>query len=115
MSNSNTTARCIHCNEPLSPKHTEPCPNCGRRGKHVSVVINETVTITDTVKRVLTREYEVRHNLWFGLTLVATVSGAVIAGSFDATTGMIISLIFGALSFWFGKRAWTRVKEIDRS
>ena len=45
--NSSDHTKCIHCDTPLDPPDKQPCPNCGRTGRKIHMVVEDTVNIRD--------------------------------------------------------------------
>jgi len=77
-------------------------------------IIEPPISVKDKIFRTLKHEYEEAHWGWLIATVGLTVIGAVLSAFFDPLTGITLSLIFGGLSIWYGKHAFTRYKIIDR-
>lgn len=99
MSNNSMTARCSHCDNPCDPNDTSPCQKCGKIGRNVSIVINETLTLSEKIRVSRTSEYYERHPKTTGalitIWLCSTVMGYFIGDMFGALIGGLI----GAIAF----------------
>jgi hypothetical protein len=74
------------------------------------------IAVHDVVHRVHTHKSEKRKKVPLSITIGLTVIGALIAAIPDTKwIGVVISLVFGALSFYTGKHAFEKETTIDRA
>lgn len=111
-----TTAKCRHCGHPLDPKHTGPCPNCGKFGKDVSVVIQETINISESVSVTHTKakEFIKKHPKWTALSIGLFIITGPISYLIEGVPGLVISIILGGIGYAIGPLSYYRIKETDR-
>jgi len=77
-------------------------------------IIEDPITISDKISRVLKQHFTKTHWSWLITSVCLTVSGSVISAFFDPSLGITTSLIFGGLSIIYGKFAFTQHTVIDR-
>lgn len=110
MTQTQSSAFCLNCREPLSETHTGPCPKCGHIGKQINLIVNEKVEISEhiTIDQKGTRreEHPKLNALLIGILIVSPIVGYFI----NPVLGVISGLIFGGASFVLGQYAVTKVK-----
>ncbi len=108
-----TTARCRHCGTELEPTHTDPCPNCGKIGKHVSVVVNETIHISEEVSAIKTHEFYAK-NLKITVFLVLMFVISPVLGFFlGGVIGLVVGFILGGLGFVLSPHAILKIRTVE--
>jgi hypothetical protein len=105
--------RCKGCKRILNGPNEKPCSKCGSSLREIITVKNETVRIKEKLRREM--ETEKRNYHGFILTLIVTISAPFITAYLDRTTGIIVGISFGLLSFRLGKRAYTIIRRIYES
>jgi hypothetical protein len=96
----------------LPKNHTGPCPKCGKVGREISVVLIDTIKVTDSVRWQTRREYYQKNPkvlaVVIGITVVSPFLGFVFAG----WLGVVVGLVLGGIAYWIGPRASTKIIEI---
>lgn len=114
MTEISSKVECIHCGAVLPDEHASPCPECGQKGRKISVNITENVYETDRLAWEMRREFYEKKPLALaaviGITFSAPFLGLVLVG----WVGVIIGLALGAAAYWIGPFAITKVREIER-
>lgn len=105
------TKTCKWCGASLSPAHTGPCPKCGEKGKKMVLVIDETITIKESVSRI--REFYKKNPKILGLVIAITVASLLGGWFLSGLLGLGIGIILAVLSFIVPPRV-TKVREIER-
>lgn len=110
-----TTAKCRHCGQPLDPKHTGPCPKCGKVGKDVNVVLQERVDISESISVTHTRakEFIKKHPKWTALSIGLLIITGLIGYLIDGVPGLVVSFILGGVGYAIGPLAQYRIKETE--
>jgi hypothetical protein len=104
--------KCSTCKKELK-QGEQPCPYCGHIGRDISVVVNETIGITENlVTATDTKEYNFP---WLLATIAVTISSPVITAYLDQQIGIIVGIASGGLAFWLGTRAYMQIKRITQS
>ena len=106
------TARCDHCGRFLPETHTGPCPNCGKSGKTITVTVQDRIQISDTVHHTSIREYYEKNTLMLTIVVGITVFSSFLGLFLGGVPGVFAGLLLGAVSFFLGPRAETKVREI---
>lgn len=123
---------CSNCAHDLSSEpRGEPCPRCGHPHRTYGVVQNATATgtasMSKTVGKTLSvvskgvpsleatweewQELRKRHPVWTAVQVGITFGPPVVGYFVDKTTGMLVGLLTGALSWWVGPKAVRTVPE----
>jgi len=111
----NVRAICKWCGINLSPSHIGPCPNCGKEGKNVSVVLNENIRLKDSLNIERRRQFLESNPKIKWLTFVLTLSSSLITLiNLPTVLGILISLVLGMISWILGPFVITRIREIIR-
>jgi len=104
--------RCVHCRASLPRDHSGPCPKCGKEGREIVVVANDTIQVSDSARWQTRREYYQKNTkvlaVVIGITVVSPFVGLIIVGWF----GVIVGLILGGIAYWIGPWASTKIVEI---
>lgn len=110
MAEPTVTAMCSGCGNRLPPNHTGTCPNCGKEGKAVSVVLAENVRVTARCQS--TREFYEKNPTALWVVVILTVVSPMIGYFVTGLAGVLVGLILGVLSYYVGAIAVTKVREI---
>lgn len=107
---------CKHCKAELPISHDGPCPECGGTGKNAILNAQSGVLSISgtTAKLTRIREYYEKKPLALGALIMIGVGAPILGHYVAGLPGVIVGLLFSALSFSIGLRAITRVKEINR-
>lgn len=112
MTTVSQSTKCSGCGELLPEGFTKPCPKCGDTRKTHDVSIQETLTVTDSMSWQHIHEYYERHPILLPIVICITLGspflGLFLAGLF----GVIVGLVIGAITFFLGLRAVTKVRVI---
>ncbi|RLI01199.1 hypothetical protein DRO38_05440 [Candidatus Bathyarchaeota archaeon] len=102
---------CTHCGTPLSKDHAGPCPSCGKEGREIIAIINEVITISDSMRWQTRREfYEKNPKILIAVILITVISSFL--GLFlGGPVGVVIGLALGTITFFISPRAFTKVVE----
>lgn len=101
---------CNHCGKELDPSHTGPCPECGKSGKTMKVVVNEKIVIKTGLKiQAEGTKIEKKPKLII-LFIVVWIISSIIGSLMSFPIGFVIGLIAGGLVFAFGPVAIIKVK-----
>jgi hypothetical protein len=107
---------CRHCNTELPINYGGPCPECGGRGREINLEIknskHRTISLTASLIRV--RESYERNPRALAIVILVGICSPILGLYVAGLSGVILGLLFSALSFSVGLRAITKVKEIDR-
>ena len=106
------TARCKHCGRFLPETHTGPCPNCGKTGKITTVTIQDRIQISDSVHYTSIKEYYEKNTLMFIIVIGITIFSSFLGLFLGGVLGVFAGLLLGAVSFFLGPKAETKVREI---
>ncbi len=114
MTVTTSKVECAHCGAVLPNGQTSPCPECGEKGRNISVGVAEEINIAGHVTWEKRREFYEKQP-WalatvIAITLCAPFLGLVLVG----WIGVLVGLVLGALSYWIGPLAITKVREIER-
>lgn len=111
MTKTNQKIICTHCGTPLSKDHAGPCPSCGKEGREIIAIINEVITISDSMRWQTRREfYEKNPKILIAVILITVISpflGLFLGGP----VGVVIGLALGTITFFISPRAITKVVE----
>lgn len=89
--------KCSHCNAELEDGHTGPCPVCGKKGKKISVTVQDGIKVTNRL--VVKHSWMERH--WKAILLsVGLVIFTGVIGLFH-WLGTGIGIIIGLVGIWF--------------
>ncbi|MDQ3969434.1 MAG: hypothetical protein M3275_13705 [Thermoproteota archaeon] len=93
----------------------QPCPNCGKTGFELIKQKDENIRIEE--KLIAEIATEKRNYPWFIITVIVTMSAPFITAipNLHPIVGIAVGLGFGALSLWFGKKAYILIKRIYQS
>jgi len=108
-----TTAQCQHCGMELEPTHIDPCPNCGKQGKNVQVVLNEIVHLSDEVLVTKTHEFYAKNFKITVLLILMFVVSPILGLFFGGTTGLVLGVILGGLGFVLSPHAILKTRTIE--
>jgi len=112
MTKTNQKITCAHCGTPLSKNHAGPCPSCGKEGRKIIATINEVLTISESMRWQTRREfYEKNPKTLIAVRLITVISpflGLFLVGP----VGVVIGLALGAIAYFIGPLAITKVVEI---
>jgi len=104
-------AECIHCGHVLSPQHSGPCPECGKEGKKIDIMINETLLVKDSLSWETRREYYEKHKGALGIVIAITVLSPFLGLVLAGPIGVALGLALGVLAYFLGPKAVTKVIE----
>jgi endogenous inhibitor of DNA gyrase (YacG/DUF329 family) len=111
-----TTAKCADCGKEVKhvPKLEDrlPCPNCGSKSRQVSVVIEETVTLSDSVKVSKTRHYYEKNKKISIILVIIWLASSILGYQISGILGLVVGILLGGLAFVVPS-AVTKVKEIE--
>ncbi|WP_147094498.1 hypothetical protein [Nitrosococcus oceani] len=114
MTNTANEVECAYCGAVLPDGHTSPCPQCGKKGRKISVSVAEEINVAEKVTWEKRREFYEKHPLAWA-TVIAITIGAPFLGLFLAGwAGVIAGLALGGIAYWIGPIAVTKVREIER-
>ena len=104
---------CVHCGAVLPDGHTSPCPECGKKGRRISVGVAGEIDFAGHVTWEKRREFYEKKPLArvavIAITLGAPFLGLILVG----WAGVIAGLVLGAVAYWIGPFASTKVREIE--
>lgn len=106
------TARCKHCGRFISETHSGPCPACGKTGKTITVDVCDSVKVSDSVRYTSIHEYYERNAGVFVIAIIVTVASSFLGLFLVGLAGVFAGLALGAISFFLGPKAATKVREI---
>lgn len=114
MTSVTNKVECIHCGAVLPDGHTSPCPQCGKKGRKISVGVAEEIEVAEKVAWEKRREFYEKQPLALA-TVIAITLGAPFLGLFLAGwVGVIAGLVLGGIAYRIGPIAVTKVREIER-
>ena len=108
------TARCLQCSAELSDSHVGPCPKCGRVGKDISFSLHNGVGVEDYLVWQSTKAYFRRHSVLLACVIFITFGAPFIGLFLAGIAGVLVGLLFSAISFLLGLKAVTRVIEREK-
>lgn len=114
MRGQNITAKCKWCGNPLPASYIGPCPKCGKKGKNISAVFNETISLSDSFNWELKRQYFEGHPKVKLIVFVITFGAPFLGLIFSRVVGVTVGLVFAIISYIFGPYAVTKVEKIKR-
>jgi hypothetical protein len=104
-------ANCAHCGLDLPVEHTGPCPACGKVGKMLKIMLQDTITMHASLSWKTRREYYQKHKgalaAVIGIAVLSPFLGLVLIGPFGVVAGLVLS----GLSYYLGPKAITKVIE----
>lgn len=104
--------KCSHCGKSLPASHTDPCPNCGKKGKTINASITDGIVVSDSIKWQTKKEfYEKNPKAHAGVILITLFSpfiGMFVAG----IIGVVVGFLLGGVAYILGPKAVTKVREI---
>lgn len=114
------SAKCAKCDEDLPVNPRMPCPKCGSTERKHSIMLNEKITLKDslTVTRKSKREYLEKHPkilvivvlVTFGSPIVGFVLGFFFSGIVSGVIGLVLGSVCGLLGFWLTPQAVIKVR-----
>ena len=108
---STALARCLHCGNLLPASHKGPCPNCGKEGKAVNLILEEPpIVVSDSWQS--TREFYESNPLAKWAVILITILSPFIGLFLTGWIGFFVGFVLGVLSYLIGPRAVTKVREI---
>lgn len=106
--------QCINCRAIFKDDQTAQCPVCGQLGRNITIKIDEEVKGVDSNIWEKKREFYEKNPVALagviGITIGAPFLGLFLVG----WVGIIVGLALGALTYWIGPFAKTKVREIER-
>jgi len=98
----------------IAGERTSPCPECGQKGRKFSIGVVEEINVVDRLTWEKRREFYEKKP-WaltavIGITFGAPFLGLVLVG----WVGVVMGLALGAIAYWIGPFAVTKVREIER-
>jgi len=114
MTEATNKVECVHCGALLPDGHTSPCPECGKRGRTISVGRAEEVDIAGHMTWEKRREFYERNLLAHIAVIVITFGAPFLGLFFVGCPGIIAGLALGGVAYWIGPVAITKVREIER-
>jgi uncharacterized oligopeptide transporter (OPT) family protein len=88
----------------------QPCPLCGNT--IMSATTRGSAQISSTARLQSVREFYEKNTTALILSIVITVISSFVGLFVIGLIGVIVGLVLGALSFWVGIKAITKVREI---
>lgn len=114
MPETRNKVECAHCCAVLPDGNTSPCPECGKKGRRISVSVAGEIDFAGHVTWEKRREFYERKPLAL-VTVIAITAGAPFLGLvLVGWVGVIAGLMLGAVAYWIGPLAITKVREIER-
>jgi hypothetical protein len=96
---------------PLKVGFEGSCPKCGNKKKFISLKLFDRITFKETLTSEFRREY-LKENIYIKWTLIMITLTSLILGFFiTGTTGVILGLVIGILTYLIGPYAVLRVRE----
>lgn len=103
---------CARCGYSIGPdwQMGQPCPQCGNH--IISAAVRGSVQISATARLQSVREFYEKNTTALILSIIITVISSFLGLFIIGWIGVIVGLVLGAISFWVGLRAITKVREI---
>lgn len=106
---------CKHCGYVRTDKITGPCPNCGKTGRLIKASIeNDGITMSGSLGWKHTKEYYEKHRTSQIIVILIAVMSPFIGLFLAGFHGIILGGLLSILSYFFGAKAITKVREISR-
>ena len=108
------TVTCANCGERIAPQHVGACPKCGKEGKNTEVTIKESIPVHSSLNWETRKEYYKEHKGAAATVIGATVLSPFVGLFLAGPIGVIVGLILGAITYYFGPKAITKIIEITK-
>lgn len=105
---------CIHCGAVLLDGHTSPCPECGKKGRNISIDIAGEINVAGHLTWENRREFYEKKPLALAAVLAITFGAPFLGLVLVGWIGVVVGLALGAAAYWIGPFAVTKVREIER-
>ncbi|WP_321528844.1 hypothetical protein [Sedimenticola selenatireducens] len=105
---------CIHCGAGLPDGHTSPCPECGQKGRRISIGIAEEIDVAGHITWERRREFYEKKPLVLATAIAITIGAPFLGLFLIGWPGVIAGLVLGGAAFWIGPVAVIKVREIER-
>ncbi len=105
---------CLHCGAVLPDGHTTPCPECGKKGRSVSVGVAEEINVAGHITWEKRREFYEKNLLAFIAVVVITFGAPFLGLLLVGWAGVVAGLVLGGAAYWVGPFAVTKIREIER-
>ena len=112
--NAPNKVECIHCGAVLLDGHTSPCPECGKKGRKLSVGVAREIEAAGRVTWEKRREFYERQPVALGAVIAITVGAPFVGLLLVGWIGVFAGLALGGVVYWLGPIAVTKVREIER-
>ena len=114
MTKVSNKVECIHCGAALPDGQTTPCPECGKKGRKISIVATEEINIAEHIAWEKRREFYEKKPLALVAVIVITFGAPFLGLILIGWIGVLVGLLLGAVAYWIGPIAVTKVREIER-
>ena len=85
---------CIHCGALLPGSHTSPCPECGQKGRKISIGVAEEINVAEHLTWEKRREFYEKKPLALavviGITFGAPFLGLVFVGWVNCKSNLVV-------------------------
>ena len=114
MPETRNKVECAHCYAVLPDGNTSPCPECGKKGRRISVSMAEEIDFAGHVTWEKRREFYERKPLALVTVIAITADAPFLGLVLVEWVRVIAGLMLGAVAYWIGPLAITKVREIER-
>ncbi|NGZ10254.1 MAG: hypothetical protein CV088_12835 [Nitrospira sp. LK70] len=114
MAKTTNKVECLHCGAVLRDGNTSPCPECGKNGRRILVDVAGEIDVAGHVTWEKRREFYERRPLALVSVIALTVGAPFLGLVLVGWAGVIAGLMLGAVAYWIGPLAITKVREIER-
>lgn len=114
MANTTNRVECAHCGEVLPDGNTSPCPECGKKGRRILIDVAGEFDVAGHVTWEKRREFYEQRPLALASVIALTVGAPFLGLVLVGWAGVVAGLMLGAVAYWVGTLAITKVREIER-
>ena len=97
-----------------SSEKRKPCPNCGSKGRIFTGVVNEPVTIKETIDLSKIRQFFMFNRRAIVGLVVITLASPFVCSILPGLLGVLVSFLLGVIGIVVGCFAILRIREIER-
>ena len=108
-------AICSHCSTPLSDSNTGPCPKCEKMGKTMNLLLNDNLSVNDSLTWEKVKTYYKSSPLWLTIYVLLNLCSPFLGLYIVGKQGVLAGLFINAVGFWLGLKAITQIIEREKS
>jgi hypothetical protein len=111
MRNTDDKITCSYCGTTLTNSHSDPCPACGKVGKKYTIDLSGGSVSSGSVDIITTKTFYQKTPVAHFFVILLIVISPFIGFFLIGFSGVIVGLILGAVSYFLGPQALTKIIE----